>query len=91
MDLPRLPDFSAALPAPLPAPRCWCCGALLTTRGECPVCDMAGLVSPPHVCARGHRVIGDEHGCAVEIAPPADFHARGEDHETQLLRRRNAA
>ena len=56
---------------------CWCCGSLLTTRDDCPVCDWAGLVSPPHVCRRTGSVIDDEHGCESVFAtlPP--------DHETE--------
>lgn len=42
---------------------CWCCGSLLTTRGDCPICDYPGQMSPPHVCARSGQVFSDEDGC----------------------------
>lgn len=43
--------------------RCWCCDSLLTTRNICPLCDMAGMVSPPHVCLKNGFIISDEHDC----------------------------
>ena len=72
----------ARMPA---APRCWCCGDLLTTRATCPTCDTWGFVSPPHVCTRTGRAIPDERGCTAEIAPPHEFAALAADHETWLL------
>lgn len=60
------------------AHRCWCCASLLTTKGACPICDMAGMMSPPHICLRSGRVIGDEDDCA------ADLDAVAPDHETAL-------
>lgn len=58
-------------------PRCWCCQSLLATNGRCPICDMAGLVSPPHVCLRRGEVITDEHACEPEWPALATDHERG--------------
>ncbi len=91
MDVPDLTEWLqgtgrlrrvARMPA---APRCWCCGDLLTTRSTCPTCDMSGVLSPPHVCTRTGRAMPDERGCTVEIAPPHEFAALAADHETLLL------
>jgi len=51
---------------------------MLTTTGVCPICDMAGMMSPPHVCPRSGRVISDEHGCEPSWEPLVP------DHETIL-------
>jgi hypothetical protein len=61
-----------------PVRYCWCCAGPLTTRGECPICDMAGMMSPPHICRRSGRIISDEHDCQ------ADFTVVAPDHETAL-------
>lgn len=57
--------------------RCWCCASLLMLNGDCPICDSAGMMSPPHVCRRSNRVISDEHGCDPEFTPLAS------DYETE--------
>ena len=49
---------------------CWCCAGPLMLNGQCPICDRAGLMSPPHVCLRTARVIGDEHGDECEPGFP---------------------
>lgn len=64
------------LPVTPEAPHCWCCGSVLTTKGTCPICDMAGMMSPPHICLRSGRIISDEHDCQ------ADFTEVAPDHET---------
>lgn len=57
--------------------RCWCCASLLMLNGDCPICDSAGMMSPPHVCRRSNRVIGDEHGCDPEFEPlAADYETK---------------
>ena len=66
------------LPQSVAADHCWCCGSILTTKGACPICDMAGLMSPPHICARSGRLISDEDDS------PAEFTMAGPDHETTL-------
>ena len=71
-----LPFAHNPLPPALDAPHCWCCASLLTTKGDCPICDMAGMMSPPHICLRSGRIIEDEDGCE------APFTATGPDHET---------
>jgi hypothetical protein len=58
-------------------PRCWCCASLLTTKGTCPICDMAGLMSPPHACLRSGRIISDEHDCAPAFEPIEADHEAG--------------
>ena len=56
----------------------WCdgCGSALSASGSCVVCD-AVMSSPPHVCRRWMRVIGDEDGCEPAWAPlPRDHETR---------------
>ena len=60
---------------PVPDPRCWCCESLLTTKGDCPVCDWASLMSPPHACLKRGETISDEDGCGP------DFGSLPHDHE----------
>jgi hypothetical protein len=56
---------------------CWCCDSPLTTKGQCPLCDMIGLVSPPHYCLKTGHILTDEHGCEPEFPPLPP------DHETE--------
>lgn len=55
--------------------RCVCCGMSLLAAGGCPACD-AVLSSPPHVCLRWLKIIGDDDGCEPAFARLSD------DHET---------
>ena len=70
-----------------PAPRCWCCQSRMTTRGDCPICDWAGMMSPPHACLRTGRVISDECGIVDPqtgdpVGCPPDFAPLPPDHES---------
>jgi len=50
---------------------CWCCDSVLTTKGVCPICDLPGIISPPHICIKWGEIMGDE---AVEFTPlPEDY------------------
>jgi hypothetical protein len=46
--------------------------------GRCSVCDLIGLVSPPHLCLRLGELISDEHDC------PPEWPAIAADHETTI-------
>ena len=56
---------------------CWCCGSLLTTKLDCPICDSPGIMSPPHVCLKNGIVISDEHNCDPEFEPLEADHEHG--------------
>ena len=62
--------------------RCDCCGCLLTTKNKCPLCDMEGLVSPPHMCLKTGKVLTDEHGCSPEEAEIERFMKRLQSDES---------
>ena len=54
--------------------RCWCCDSMLAIGGYCPVCDLAGLMSPPHLCVANGMLITDEYGSEAFLAPIAPDH-----------------
>ncbi len=58
-----------------PGTLCSCCGVTRASKMPCLVCDLAVMVSPPHVCLRHQVVISDEFG-----SPPI-FADLPEDHE----------
>lgn len=62
---------------------CWCCDSILTTKGICPICDMPGMMSPPHICLKTGEILSDEHGCEPE------FEGLTDDHETGNIKLHN--
>ncbi len=49
--------------------RCGCCGSTLAVGGACPLCEIADLTSPPHICLARGALIGDEDGCQPAWPP----------------------